>query len=663
MIAVPLSSVLLCSPSADTRRGTLQHLQGRLQLAPVVAVDTRSLLQRRWDWLETQNIPDDVMGWLDYIFERTTRNLLAGPEHQMWNVLGDRPEIGRLMVWFAKMATEHGIPYAEDLWDFNMHETVTGRTYGDIEDLGVDLAPDELYEAAWEQSYEDVFNAPWDMVGISAAYRNAPGWYRQLHADLSDDDGRLRKIATVVWEVGEKSPLLTETFEVETADGPLSVLISITDGSAFITDLSYAVFLAEVSGPGSRALDGRIARLENSGDWRSLVDELLWFDSMDNNLDSDSEAMLVVRDKLRLMTALWIERVVMMAQPMRQAISMIRDHLRARPDAMMEAQRFQSPIHALINHAVATHQEAFLEDEREDEEEDIEDAELGEDFTTLRAFSDGASIVEVLTTLGMRHEGRGMNHCIGTERWGHPRLLREGKVRVFSYRDPTGRSQATWEARVDPTLPTEDVQGPGNGSIRDEQAHDRLSIFMHRIRQRHEGLEEPFWWNQSSADSRPGRLFGGNDEMALGWFSDYGRDLVSEALGGDEPETEWPDPFERLWHWEHDGDGLVGYKVMRFDPESGRVVSGANSRIDLAIEPGSLHRMPGPGIFLAPSAEYCLDHYAGHEMNVLLRYRFDPDTVTSGSLTDREPEITVPEAALLSVSFYDEDLDRVEDPR
>lgn len=104
---------------------------------------------------------------------------------------------------------------------------------------------------------------------------------------------------------------------------------------------------------------------------------------------------------------------------------------------------------------------------------------------------------------------------------------------------------------------------------------------------------------------------------------------------------------------------LLGYKVMGYDPDTGDVISGANSRIRLNLDQGATHRMPAPGIFLGATAKYVLDYYAGHEYNALITYSFDPTEVTSGSLTDREPEITVPKATVESFSVYDEDLNEV----
>ena len=108
--------------------------------------------------------------------------------------------------------------------------------------------------------------------------------------------------------------------------------------------------------------------------------------------------------------------------------------------------------------------------------------------------------------------------------------------------------------------------------------------------------------------------------------------------------------------WEKvSGGKLVGYKVMRYDPETGEAVSGADSRLRLPLRKGATHRMPGQGIFLAPTEKYVLDYYAEHDFNVLLKYEFDPATITFGNLEDRQPEIAVPRAKVLDFTLYDEE--------
>lgn len=95
----------------------------------------------------------------------------------------------------------------------------------------------------------------------------------------------------------------------------------------------------------------------------------------------------------------------------------------------------------------------------------------------------------------------------------------------------------------------------------------------------------------------------------------------------------------------------IGYRVMRFI--DGKAVSGADARIAVELKPGQVHAYPGKGMFLTLDDAYAVDYYANHDHNVLLTYAFDPRQVTSGSLTDRETEVSVPRARLVGYRVLD----------
>jgi hypothetical protein len=100
---------------------------------------------------------------------------------------------------------------------------------------------------------------------------------------------------------------------------------------------------------------------------------------------------------------------------------------------------------------------------------------------------------------------------------------------------------------------------------------------------------------------------------------------------------------------------LVGYKIASYDLERDVIVSGADSSISLPTQIGSLHTMPYPGIFLGSTRRFVLDYYLIFETNALLTYEFDPADVTRGDVRDRESEIVVSKARLVSVELFDED--------
>lgn len=93
---------------------------------------------------------------------------------------------------------------------------------------------------------------------------------------------------------------------------------------------------------------------------------------------------------------------------------------------------------------------------------------------------------------------------------------------------------------------------------------------------------------------------------------------------------------------------MIGYKVMKL--EDGKIVSGANSRVKFTPKKGKVMKMDGNGIYLTPHKDYALDYYSGlADQEVLLTLEFDPDTIITGNLEDKEPEISVPEVKILDI--------------
>ena len=98
---------------------------------------------------------------------------------------------------------------------------------------------------------------------------------------------------------------------------------------------------------------------------------------------------------------------------------------------------------------------------------------------------------------------------------------------------------------------------------------------------------------------------------------------------------------------------LVGWRIMRYDPEQGDAVSGADSRQRVPLVAGAATRLRGIGMFLGSTAAYVRDYYGGNDHNVLMRYAFRREDVNRGNLLDREPEIAVREAILLDWTIFD----------
>ena len=99
------------------------------------------------------------------------------------------------------------------------------------------------------------------------------------------------------------------------------------------------------------------------------------------------------------------------------------------------------------------------------------------------------------------------------------------------------------------------------------------------------------------------------------------------------------------------GDILTGWKVMRFDPERGTAISGADARQRVTPLPGEDLAMPG-GIWLGLDRAYVETHYAVHDHNVTLELRFARADILSGRPEDREAELRVRRARILGTRTF-----------
>jgi len=91
---------------------------------------------------------------------------------------------------------------------------------------------------------------------------------------------------------------------------------------------------------------------------------------------------------------------------------------------------------------------------------------------------------------------------------------------------------------------------------------------------------------------------------------------------------------------------LVGYSAMRFDGVWATTGSGMLEQ-PVTLCPGAVHTVRGPGIPLVPTVDNAINN-AVHERTAILKYEFCPTTITSDTITDTDPEVTVYKATLVS---------------
>jgi len=90
---------------------------------------------------------------------------------------------------------------------------------------------------------------------------------------------------------------------------------------------------------------------------------------------------------------------------------------------------------------------------------------------------------------------------------------------------------------------------------------------------------------------------------------------------------------------------LTGYKVMK--TENGKIISGADNRQSFSIEKNKEIQMYGNGIYLGMDKDYVFNYYSGlADEEVLLTLKFKKSDIITGSLDDREPELSVRKAII-----------------
>jgi len=99
----------------------------------------------------------------------------------------------------------------------------------------------------------------------------------------------------------------------------------------------------------------------------------------------------------------------------------------------------------------------------------------------------------------------------------------------------------------------------------------------------------------------------------------------------------------------------IGYKVMRFENEV--LVSGANSRLSFPSKIGTIIKMGGNGIYISPNKNYVIDYYSGlAENEKLIGFEYNIDDIITGNLEDKEPEISVKQAKIISIEDIDDEI-------
>jgi hypothetical protein len=499
------AQILATSPTEQRR--TLHELRSRLgQAALTTAPDTRSLLEKRWAWLERQYASrPEVLGWLDTVFfPRFPGMGGVGPRAHKNN-----PLFCQALSWLARSAAKHGLPQRADLVREVIHEWFISEGYDRYTYLfdGNDI-PTAIRHASDVAFLEHQHSGgqPFGSDLPHSWYRKRSHWWDEnKNVDLS----RFK----VSWPYTPFQPGTHQGKAVEALQsrpvvtGKLSFgtskeeepTIHVKYPEALVDTFAFRGVMVLIHDPYYHIPKRVSAKAHNvptkddpEGDptyksWsaydflritgREGVPEL---DRAPSKYQAGVRRLL---DEVYQAFTVWIDEVAWICTPVRWFITeQLLDFLRAHPNYILGDRRIGDVVHEVLD----WHLEGFLFSKTQAPKKIV--AQEGTDVVTVVSFTDGAQIVEILTPTGLAWEGAHMHHCVGRDDVGHPRLLERGQVRIFSYRDPEGKPLATIEVENDsdtfPAWQTRDLQGPHNGPITTLEARVRLGTFLFELRER-----------------------------------------------------------------------------------------------------------------------------------------------------------------------------------
>jgi hypothetical protein len=500
-----LAQILVASPMAN-RRAQLHELRSRLgQAALTTAPDTRSLLEKRWAWLERQYASrPEVLGWLDTVFAPRFPNMRGEYGSGMHK---DDPLFCQALAWLARSAARYGLPTKDSLVDQAVHDWIVNGGYEEYaEGYPGDATPDAIYNAAEVAATENEYvdGQPFDQ-------RQPPSWYREnSHTWCSNNLVDLSRFSVswpyVPFQPGVRPvkaaklsrPVVTGKLLFGTPEGE-EPLIEVRTWEALKTTFNFydvPIFVHDPHNHVPRELSigatpvpvKALAGVDPAHPtWYAgnfiYIAERVGVSKYRGTPSPQQAKVRALLDEVCKALTVYLDEVAWICGPTQWFVTeQLLDFLRAHPNYSLGNRR----IDDVVDEVITWHGEAFIATKDPDQEEIT--VKEGEDLTTAVSFADGARIVEILTSAGLAWEGAYMHHCVGRDDVGHPRLLERGQVRIFSYRDPEDRPLATVEVENDsdtfPAWQTRDLQGPHNGPIATLEARVRLGTFLFELRER-----------------------------------------------------------------------------------------------------------------------------------------------------------------------------------
>jgi len=530
---ISLLSILLATVAGTAqegqRRGRVQELEGRLGLYR--APDPRSMVQRRLDWA-AQRHPWGVAYLQRCLGHGAPSDTLASND----------PVRGKLAAHIARWLDLYDLPVSDEFihwayrydfftgnFDSHLDWMLEGREDGvesreDIE-LEAIIARDRVWEGPiWEESgteQEDEFLEELDLA-FSSSYQTwqkneEPSYLSRakIPGGLLEYTYTVRGLTVVARETPIDASNTNRPLSIDLLDLRVEI---VSESGAWKQDCGDDTILDELA--------GSIVGLCPDG---TLIPEAVSADEVDSliiHLDHMRPGHWVHSDEQKsygdLIDALSTVLTGMAMDAIRQdrlvlALHIVEDMIRGPFGVSLDFDQFETlcrptPIESLVEQAYVYHRnshvaeivEATWEHHQSDVEGSLVDVHgdrvirgaalpvLDSDIVRAR-FKDGAVIIEITDPkISLKAEGLAMGHCVGQTQHGHPQMLSRGDIRVFSYRDPDGVPQATWEIDAR-TLQTMDLQGQGNSVLRDNVARERMIWFTAKLRLRANELGDTQW--------------------------------------------------------------------------------------------------------------------------------------------------------------------------
>ena len=483
-----LTSTLVIAPRPGDRRGVLQQLRGRLQVEQPGdrVIDCRCATLKRWDWL-LANVDPRVIVML-----RKSMPMLTG--RMDVEIIGTDRAAARVLHWLAmQFAGDNGWPesqsdfidlFAYDRFDIDMEELMAEapQDYDNPYDAAEMAWNNSLYTARHDMERGFRRNAEEDWARRDPTDERLFGHYPRYELFFTDTAPGVRAhigpvtITAISIASGmNHHPWTTDTLcitKIEDPEGALPAWLA-DELIGFHLDALWRKWTAHTT---SRR--GVIYEAITTIPDYIEIDLSEGSDLTDDEVSEFEELAHDVAWTVQGMLCAFRERFGDI--PIYRARELITDWYRAHPNEVLH----EMDLFSALGLAIEAHKDMTIASyvKQEDPAEILRT--LYEQEKELVQFSDGAKIVEILGTDALAIEGKRMGHCVGTEGYGHPKKLRNRYNRVFSYRDPDGRPKVTWAMRWRTGLKgrNDDLQGPHNGPIHDEDARVRMLWFMSTLR-------------------------------------------------------------------------------------------------------------------------------------------------------------------------------------